>query len=143
MYLSIYLPTYLSYLVHILVIHIIKLRMVGSLVNNAGAVVQFRYCEYTDICLQGLTKITKNLSKYSHPPAQNLNQGLPNTKQVSYLHDQERSILYQDKLNKRAQNWNKILVLLAIYNRLQAKQGTQTVSGFISHYFVKKVIKFQ
>jgi len=127
---------------YMLVIHTTKLRMVGSLLNNAGAVVYFRYCEYTDICLQGLTKITKNLRKYSHPPTQNLNQGLPNTKQVSHLQDQERSILYQDKLNKRAQNWNTILVLLAIYNRLQAKQGTQTVTGFISYYFVKKVIKF-
>jgi len=38
-YLPTYLPTYLRYLMHILVIHIIKLRMVGSLVNNAGAVV--------------------------------------------------------------------------------------------------------
>jgi hypothetical protein len=53
-----------------------------------------------------------------------------------------RSIFYHDKLNKRAQNWNKILVLLEIYNRLWAKQGTQTVSEFILHYSGKTVIKF-
>jgi hypothetical protein len=98
--------------------------------------------DYADICLQGLTRITKNHRQYSHPPAQNLNQRLPNTKQYSYLLDHARSILYQDTSNKRAQNWNAILVLMAIYNRLQAKQGIQTVTGFILHYSIKKVIKF-
>jgi hypothetical protein len=42
-----------------------------------------------------------------------------------------------DKLNKRAQNWNTILVLLAINNGLQVKQGTQTVTVFILYYFGK------
>jgi len=51
--------------------------------------------------------------------------------------------VYHDTLNKRAQNWNTILVLLAIYNGLEVKQGTQTVTRFILHYFGKTIIKVQ
>jgi hypothetical protein len=53
-----------------------------------------------------------------------------------------RSKLNHDKLHKRAQNWNTILVLFAINNRLQAKQGTQTVTGFILQHYGNNVIKF-